>query len=331
VVHGGAVHGPSSRPELPFALESGSIRWGSLPQTEHLYHTVHTRTARSCAFACAFCEYPVNQGPLTLMPTEVVEGELRELAGLGRVRSLIFTDDTFNVPLVRFKELLKVLARYDFEWYSFFRPQYADEETARLMRESGCRGVFAGLESVDDRVLENMNKKATADQYQRGIEQIMKQDIRIHANFIVGFPGETEESARKIVRFLDQTGIEFSTVCTWSFIPSTPIGKRKQEFGIDGWGVEWTHDTMDSTRAHQLAREIVTEQKHSVHNAVRGECWTEFLLYSNGLSLDDVRLAVSTFNGFLGRDVPEQEVRASPGYAALRAVLERHEMPATAA
>jgi Radical SAM superfamily len=328
VVERGRVVPPSSSLEPPLAFEEGFIRWDQLPQTSHLYHTVHTRTARSCAFACAFCEYPVNQGPLTLMPVEAFEQELQALKALGSVRSIIFTDDTFNVPLLRFKELLKVLARYDFEWYSFFRPQYADAQTAELMKAAHCRAVFAGLESVDDQVLKNMHKVATADAYRRGLEQLKQHDIRVHANFIVGFPGETERSARKIVPFLDELEIEFCTVCTWSYIPSTPIGARRAEFDISGMGVQWTHSSMASHEAQALAREIALQQKHSVHNAVRGESWTEFLLYANGFSVDDVRLAIQTFNDHLGRDNSEAELRAGPRYAALRGVLERHPMPA---
>ena len=218
------------------------------------------------------------------------------------MRSLIFTDDTFNVPLRRFKELLRVLASYDFEWYSFFRPQYADEETAELMKASHCRAVFAGLESVDDQVLKNMNKVATADAYRRGIEQLKRQDIRVHANFIVGLPGETEESAGKISPFIDEMGIDFCTVCVWCFIPSTPIAARRAEFGIEGMGLEWRHDTMTLEQAQALARQVVEGQKHAVHNAVRGEAWTEFLLYANGFTVDEVKLAIRTFNRFLGRD-----------------------------
>ena len=308
-------------------LASNQIRWAQLPQTGHLYHTVHLRTARSCAFQCAFCEYPVNQGPLTLAPVDVVDQELGELKALGSVRSIVFTDDTFNVPLRRFKELLRVLRKYNFEWYSFFRPQYADDETARLMKEAGCRAVFAGLEFVDDQVLHNMHKVAKADAYRRGIEQLMKSDIRVHANFIVGFPGETEQSAGKIVPFLEETGIEFCTVCPWAFIPSTPIGKRKHEFGLEGAGYRWRHSTMTSVTAQSLTRQIVNERKYAIHNAVRGEAWTEFLLYANGFSVNDVRLAIQAFNNCAGRDMAEAELQNSPEYGPLKALLTKHEMP----
>jgi p-methyltransferase len=180
---------------------------------------------------------------------------------------------------------------------------------------------------VDDNILKNMSKVAKADDYRRGIDYLKQLDIGVHANFIVGFPGETEQSARKIISFLDNTGIDFCTVCVWAYIPSTPIGLRAEEFEIRGNGMHWDHKTMTSATAEVLARQIVTEQKSAVHNAVRGEAWTEFLLHANGYSVDEVRLAVQCFNRYLDRDVPEDEIRSSTEYAHLRSVLMEHQMP----
>jgi radical SAM superfamily enzyme YgiQ (UPF0313 family) len=330
VIHKGKIIAPGSAVEPEMSMDQTYIRWSGLPHPEQLYHTVHTRTARSCAFNCAFCEYPVNQGPLTLASTETVTKEFEELRKLGMARSIIFTDDTFNVPLARFKEILTILNRFEFEWYSFFRPQYVDAETAALMKSSGCKGVFAGLESANDQVLKNMNKKATVDKYRKGIEFLKKNEIRIHANFIVGFPGETVESARAISALVDEMEIDFCTICTWAYIPSTPIAERKQEFGLEGMGVEWKHSTMCSDEAEQLARRVALEQKAAIHNAVRGEAWTEFLLYANGWSLDETRLAIRSFNSFLGRDVSYQDIAQSSDCAVLGSILGRHPMPMSA-
>jgi radical SAM superfamily enzyme YgiQ (UPF0313 family) len=327
VVTDGRVRAPGSQRETEVSMADTYIRWNHLPQTDHLYHTVHTRTARSCAFNCAFCEYPVNQGPLTLAPLEAIRRELDELTALGTVRSLVFTDDTFNVPRKRFKDIVRLLSNYDFEWYSFYRPQFADEETAMMMKDSGCRAVFAGLESADDTVLANMNKRASNAEYRRGISNLSDVGVSVHANFIVGFPGETEKSARKIISFLDDTGVDFCTICTWAYIPSTPIAARAAEFGIEGVGMNWRHDTMDSTTAQYLARSVATEQRTAVHNAVRGEAWTEFLLYANGFEVGEARVAIETYNAFLGRDVSAAQIRASSGYLSLQKILERRRMP----
>ncbi len=330
IVSGNRVYEPSECGDPATDMADSYVRWNSVvPENHYLYHTVHTRTARSCAFKCAFCNFPVNQGPLTLMPIEAFERELQELRACGRVKSLIFTDDTFNVPLLRFKELCKVLAKYDFEWYSFFRAQYADEGTAELMKAAHCKGVFLGIESADDKILENMNKHAKTQVIKRGVAQLKKHDIRTHANFVIGFPGDTEETSWKLVPFLDELEIDFFLLSPWYYVPSTPIHRRREEFGLEGAWDDWKHNTMTSTEAFALAEKLIKEPKYSVHapDLSSNEFWSEIMLYCNGFTKDECRLAFQAYNRYIGQDVSAAQVQASPEYAPLRSLLVKREMP----
>src|SRR3546814_6445960 len=87
------------------------------------------------------------------------------------VDRIIFIDDTFNVPPHRFKELVKIFAEYPFEWFSFLRVQYVNEEVMAMMKDSGCKGVYLGIESASDKVLKNMNKRATNKQFAEGVDR----------------------------------------------------------------------------------------------------------------------------------------------------------------
>jgi radical SAM superfamily enzyme YgiQ (UPF0313 family) len=323
------LHAPADLTDPSVPMEESYIRWNEDIPTSHLYHTVHTRTARSCAFVCAFCNFPINQGALTLMPVEAFDQELAQLKAMGRVKSLIFTDDTFNVPQKRFKELCRVLAKYDFEWYSFFRPQFADEETVELMAAAHCKAVFLGIESADDQILKNMNKAATVAAFKRGVDQLRKHDIKMHANFIVGFPGETEASARKLVNFLDDTGIEFFTLAPFYYVPSTPIHHRREEFGLEGLFETWKHNTMTSTEAFALTAELTRAPKYAVHapELAANNFWTQIMFYSNGFSVEEIQHIFRGYNKRIGEDLNTAELRQSPEYAELRAILDRHPMP----
>ena len=329
IVSGNTVHAPSTDADPSTDMADTYIRWNSVVPRDHLYHTVHTRTARSCAFKCAFCNFPVNQGALTLMPLDSFDKELRELKECGRVKSLIFTDDTFNVPLRRFKDLCRLLAKYDFEWYSFFRAQYADEETGTLMKDAHCKGVFLGVESADDQMLKNMDKVAKIETIKRGVEQLNRHDIRTHANFIIGFPGDTEKTSRKLVNFLDEMEIDFFTLAPWYYVPSTPIYQRRAEFGLEGAWEKWKHNTMTSGEAFALAEELKKEPKFSVHTPElsANEFWSEIMLYCNGFTKDEAQTAFRVFNGYMGQDTPAEEIHKSPEYGKLRSILLRHEMP----
>jgi radical SAM PhpK family P-methyltransferase len=212
--------------------------------------TVQMRTARSCAYSCAFCQYPELGGPLSLNSIEDVEAQLRTFQESG-VKNLVFIDDTFNVPFPRFKKLLRMMIKnkFDFNWFSFFRCANSDDEAFDLMAESGCTGVFLGIESGDNRILKNMNKSASAEKYRRGIGKLNERGILSFASLIVGFPGETQESVRNTMEFIAETQPTFYRAEMYYHYPSVPIGRQSDVYGLKGTGYHWRHNTMTAEEA----------------------------------------------------------------------------------
>jgi radical SAM superfamily enzyme YgiQ (UPF0313 family) len=102
-------------------LDENAIDWSYFDETFYT-PTTYMRTSRSCSFSCAFCDFPARAGKFTVSDTETAIREMRYLWEHG-VKRLIFVDDTFNVPLPRFKKLCRMMAdeHLDFEWISFFR------------------------------------------------------------------------------------------------------------------------------------------------------------------------------------------------------------------
>jgi radical SAM PhpK family P-methyltransferase len=216
-----------------------------------LGHTLQTRTARSCAFNCSFCNYPKRAGKLTLAGIEHVAKELDSMRALGGVQNVIFIDDTFNVPLPRFKDLCRMMIQkeYGFNWFSYFRCSNADEEAIELMARSGCKGVFLGIESGSPTILKHMNKAATIEKYVDGIRLLHEHGILTFGSFIAGFPGETAETAQETIDFIKYTRPTFYRVQSWYCESGTPIDSRRKEFNIKGDGFVWSHASMDSKTA----------------------------------------------------------------------------------
>jgi radical SAM PhpK family P-methyltransferase len=271
-------------------LDQHAIEWDSFADAE-LGPTVQTRTARSCAFKCSFCDFPIRAGKLSVAGVHTVERELRQLAARG-TRHLVFVDDTFNVPVNRFKELCRMMIRNDFgfDWYSFFRCSAArDVETYDLMRESGCRGVFLGIESGDPGVLENMVKGSNLDQYVRGIERLHERDIITFVSFICGFPGETEASVANTIRFINETRPTFFRAELWFYNHRSPIHHEAERFGIRGSGYDWEHATMDVHRAGDAADAVFREATGSIWMpAYNYDFWSLPYLFGKGMTLDQV-------------------------------------------
>jgi radical SAM PhpK family P-methyltransferase len=245
-------------------MDENSVKWDYFEKSEYV-PTAQMRTARSCAFNCAFCRYPIVAGPLNLTSLDVLERDMSVLRAAG-VKNLVFIDDTFNVPLPRFKDLCRMMIRnrFDFDWFSYFRCSNSDEEAFDLMQESGCKGVFLGVESGDQQILNNMNKFAKVERYESGIRALTERGIVSFVSIIVGFPGETVESVQRTRDFIERTAPTFYRMELYWHDEKVPIHARAAEFGIRGRGYSWQHNTMDWRRASELIIEMYRSIKNSV-------------------------------------------------------------------
>lgn len=272
------------------SLDACAIDWDLFADSE-LGATVQTRTARSCAFKCSFCDYPARAGALTLASVETVEREMRQLARRG-VKNVVFVDDTFNVPMKRFKELCRMMIRnrFNFQWFSYFRCSHArDEETFDLMQASGCRAVFLGIESGDPDILKNMDKVAQLDQYRYGMKELHKRDILTFASFIAGFPGETADSIANTIDFINETQPTFYRIEPWWYNHRSPIHRRNETFELHGQGYRWQHGTMNVQEACDQTDRVFREVTGSVWMPLYNfDFWAIPYLMGKGLSAQEL-------------------------------------------
>jgi hypothetical protein len=91
---------------------------------------VDIRTSISCPFSCAFCGFPEHAGKFQTIDAQDLEKELNQLVRIKSLKGIKFIDDTFNVPVKRYKEMLRMMIKnkYQFKWNSNFRCQYVDRE-----------------------------------------------------------------------------------------------------------------------------------------------------------------------------------------------------------
>lgn len=271
-------------------LDDNAVNWHDFDRS-FLAPTVPVRTARSCAYKCAFCNFPHFAGPLNLTSLDVVEKELSQLSDAG-VRQIIFIDDTFNVPLPRFKKLCKIMLerKFGFDWFSYFRCSNADDETFDLMQESGCKGVFLGIESGDQSMLNKMNKEVKIERYKYGIQKLKEHDIITFASFILGFPGETRETALNTLTFIEETAPMFYRVTPYYHYPLTPIAKQAKKYGIQGGGYSWKHDTMDWREACGLIEIMYRTIRQSIILPTHAlDFWIIPYLMGYGISIDEIK------------------------------------------
>jgi len=283
-------------------LDYPAAAWSHLYSPETMGSTLQLRTTSGCPFSCAFCTYPVTAGGFSLAEADTFDRQLKALHDLGSIKALILIDDTPNVPLPRFRELVKSLRKYNFKWYSFLRVQYIDEQLAADMKASGCDGVYLGLESANDRVLAAMNKKVDVGAYRRGIEILKSKGIKIFANFVLGFPGETEDSIRDNVTFIEETGLDFYSVKEFYYSHNASVHMSREMYGLNGQGNVWQHSTMSSTEASRYKLLMFESVKSSTYVDSDSGLWYLAYLRERGFNWLEIHAIQRIMSEMMSQD-----------------------------
>ena len=136
------------------------VDWDRIP--DHvLKHTVSLRASTGCPFKCEFCNFHFYASELFYRPMPVLIKELDQLAKRSHVKHISFVDDNFLISHKKIKTFCKTLTdrNYPFTWSSFIRTDSVTRDNIDLVADSGANLLMFGVESGDQGVLTNMNKK----------------------------------------------------------------------------------------------------------------------------------------------------------------------------
>ncbi|MBU0703164.1 MAG: B12-binding domain-containing radical SAM protein, partial [Chloroflexi bacterium] len=153
-------------------------------------------TSRGCPGGCRFCIKHVSYGnSVRFRSPENILAEMELLCGLG-VRSVNLYADLFTVSREQVVGLCELMLERDMPmpWTCNSRVDFVDQEMLRLMGRAGCRWISWGIESGSEKVLRNIRKGIKLDQVERALRWSREAGIRNWGYFIIGLPGETEET-----------------------------------------------------------------------------------------------------------------------------------------
>jgi len=284
----------------PYILEKDIPPWDKINLPEN-NKTIQLRSSSGCVFKCSFCTYPVSSKGFHPAEMDYLKAQLDRIKYLN-IENLIFIDDTPNFPADRFVSMLKLLMQYDFRWYSFIRCQYITDDIARMMKQSGCDGVYLGIESADDQILKYMKKAAKGKLYMKGVEYLTKYGITTFAAFIIGFPGETSKTIKTNIDFIKESGIEYYSLKEFWYAPNAPIAKKADKFQLEGFGNKWKHKTMTSEEASAIKLNIFDEINDSVYLDSDSGLWYLAYLRDRGYDWNTIENSQRVIVEMLRRD-----------------------------
>jgi hypothetical protein len=196
--------------------------------------------SRGCSYrGCVFCDDVgfggYNKALRRVRSAHLVARDIERLSLEHGCRAFSFWDADLSAEFL--DSLSAALAgRTGAIWSGHTRAEVAaDADRCARIRQAGCRLLNLGLESASQRLLDLMKKNQTVGTVRNALARCRAAGIAVHANFIQGFPTESEAELRETVRFIEANLDLLSSFHVYDFHVSrcSAMARRPEAFGIE--------------------------------------------------------------------------------------------------
>jgi tRNA-2-methylthio-N6-dimethylallyladenosine synthase len=281
------VFGPQTLHRLPQMLDSArdsgrpSVdvsfpeieKFDSLPSPGANGPSAFVSVMEGCSKYCTFCVVPYTRGEEVSRPLDDVVAECASLAGQG-VREINLLGQNVNSYAGTMHDgteadlalLIHYVAAIDGVDRIRFTTSHPVDFSGNLIEAFGevpelVNFVHLPVQSGSDRVLSMMKRGHTAIEYKQKIRRLREQrpDICLSSDFIVGFPGETEQDFEATLKLIRDVGFDQSFSFIYSARPGTPAAS-------------FADDTPLAVKKERLARlqSLVNEQAAAISRSMVG-------------------------------------------------------------
>jgi len=192
-------------------------------------------SSRGCVHRCRFCSS--QKFACNIWRSRSVENILEELQYLKSdgFDQFIFVDDSFTLNQKRVIELCKSIRKekLDIEWICEGRVDNCSYDMMKELSEAGCKVIFLGIESANQRVLDYYNKNITPQQSEEAVKTTRRAGIDvIIGSFILGAPDETKEEIQNTLNFAEKLPIDYPRFNILEVDPGTDIWNELKVSGL---------------------------------------------------------------------------------------------------
>jgi radical SAM superfamily enzyme YgiQ (UPF0313 family) len=186
-------------------------------------------TSRGCPYSCSFCGNMEHQVRYNTLDDIFNQFEQIDRAGF---ESVYFLDDVFTMNMERMRSVLSGL---NMPFRVTTRANLLNPAKLDELADSGCEWLSMGIESGNDDILLNSRKGMTTLDNYIAVREAYRRGIKTKGFFIIGLPGETEQTAMQTIDFskrLRDVGLTTADFYYLMPFPGTPIFRNPERFGL---------------------------------------------------------------------------------------------------
>ncbi len=182
-------------------------------------------TSRGCPYQCSYCDRSVFKRGFRYNSAGYIYEHMRHLRNDFGVRHVNIYDDLFTMNRDRIEELcgLLVTKPLGMNFNCAVRVGHADDDLLALLKRAGCLMVSLGIESADPDMLKRHKAGVKLEAVRDTVARIRKQGLRAKGLFMMGLPGETEDSVRATSDFVMSLGLDDMNMAKFTPFPGAPI------------------------------------------------------------------------------------------------------------
>ena len=196
-------------------------------------------TSRGCQFQCTYCDRSVFKRGFRYNSADYIFEHMRYLRRRFNVRHINIYDDLFTANRRRIVALCERLAARSLgvQFNCAVRVGHADDQLLQMLRDAGCLQVSLGIETGDTDLLQAHKPGVELEEVKDTVRRIQAAGLRAKGLFMMGLPGETEESIRRTSDFALSLGLDDMNMSKFTPFPGAPIWATVNREGVldDDW------------------------------------------------------------------------------------------------
>ena len=203
-------------------------KFGALPARRKVGPSAFLTVQEGCDKFCTYCVVPYTRGAEISRPFSDIVAEAQSLVD-GGAREITLLGQNVNAYEGGLDKLIRAIAKVDgLERIRYTTSHPADMTDALIAAHGEVDKLMPYLhlpvQSGSDRILKSMNRSHTVETYLKTLEKVRaaRPDIAISGDFIVGFPGETDEDFTDTLAIVDAVGYASAYSFKYSARPGTP-------------------------------------------------------------------------------------------------------------